>query len=95
MYVMTAMRKTRRIRKMTNYNPLEHGWFSEGRLTSLIFIKDKAIEIWDGDSWKDSVIRVRPIRHFPDKRRRDDGTYKKHGTFFDKGDTPEKIDGSN
>ena len=63
----------------------------EGILLALIFSKDKAIEVWEDPNWKTDVVRIRPLSHFPDKRRRDDGTYKKHGTFFDKGDTPEKI----
>ena len=63
-------------------------------MISLIFHKDKAIEIWEDRNWRTDVVRVRPIGDFPDKRRRDDGTYKEAcGKYFmDKGDTPEKID---
>ena len=71
----------------------EHPYRIEGELSHLIFTKDNATEIWSDPNWKTDVIRVRPISHYPDKKRRDDGTYKKSaGWFADMGDTPEKYD---
>ena len=71
----------------------EHPYRIEGELSHLIFTKDNATEIWTDPNWKTDVIRVRPISHYPDKRRRDDGTYKRAcGWFVDMGDTPEKYD---
>ena len=72
----------------------EYPYRFEGELSHLIFTKDNATEIWSDPNWKTDVIRVRPISHYPDKRRRDDGTYKRAcDHFVDMGDTPEKIDG--
>ena len=72
----------------------EYPYRFEGELSHLIFTKDNATEIWSDPNWKTDVIRVRPISHYPDKRRRDDGTYKRASDHFvDMGDTPEKIDG--
>ena len=71
----------------------EYPYRFEGELTSLIFTEDNATEIWADPNWKTNVVRVRPISHYPDKKKRNDGTYKRAcGWFVDMGDTPEKYD---
>ena len=63
----------------------------EGKLLLLKIVDGKALEVWDDPNWQYAVTRVRPASKYPDKSRVDDGTYMETATFYDMGDTPEKV----